>query len=184
MCNISVSKDEGAICASRKDTLAWRRLSAICAAERAWPDCRDRAPLQLLIQARKLLWPVLPPARRPVAPTERAMACGALRSWCSARNGMSGSAPAYTCMPPNQCCARASPKSTLPQSHFHAQLKTACTQTRSVGVSAMAVVVGCDTRLGKRCRSRVGGRDGQPPPPSKLTAGEAGRELAALVADL
>ena len=33
--------------------------------------------------------------------------------------------------------------------------------------------------------SRVGGRSGQPPPPSEsMTAGEAGRELAALVADL
>ena len=52
-----------------------------------------------------------------------------------------------------QCCARASPKSTLPPSHFHAQLKTACTLTHSVGVSAMAVIVGCDTRLGKRRRS-------------------------------
>ena len=129
---------------------------------------------------------ILPPARRPVAPIlHEPPACDALRSWCSARNGMSGSAPAYTCMPPNQCCARASPKSTLPQSHFHAQLKTACTLTHSVGVSAMAVVVGCDTRLGKRRRSRVGGRDGQPPPPSEsITAGEAGRELAALLTDL
>ena len=140
------------------------------------------------IHSRKLWLPALPPA------VLWLLLCGALRSWCSTstpkRNvRICSTVYVYASQKPMlpQSRVRASQKSTSPQSHFHALARTSPdTLCRCVCHGSAPFVVGCGTRQGKRCRdagSRVG--DGQPPPPIEpMTAGEAGRELAALLTDL
>ena len=149
------------------------------------PDCSDRAPLQLLDKTRVVLLFFVVLLSAPPA-------CDVFRLWCSAslnsKIGMSGNVPVYAYASPKsmlpQSCTCASQKSrTLPQSHFHAQLKLACTYP-PVGVSAMAARQSCDEARSwgsdaDRAGSRVG--DGQPPPPSEsMTAGVANREFVAL----
>ena len=112
------------------------------------------------------------------------------------RNGMSGSVPPYTCMPPKyQCCLGhvcVPPQNQRRLSRISTRNSRLLARTspdtlcQCVCHGSAPLVVGCGNRQGKRCGdagSRMG--DGQPPPPMEsMTAGEAGRALVALLTDL
>ena len=150
------------------------------------------ASTALSIHSRKLWLPAVPTAVLWLP------LCDALRSWCSTStpkwnvricSTVYVYASQISMLPRPR--VRASPKSTSPQSHFHAHARLLArtspdTLCQCVCHGSAPLVVGCGNRQGKRCGdagSRVG--DGQPPPPMEsMTAGEAGRALVALLTDL